>query len=53
MGMGQAAGTAAAMVAKRKLESVRAVDIEALQSSLLKQGCILDSAAAIRAGSRV
>jgi hypothetical protein len=53
MGMGQAAGTAAAIVAKKKLESVRAADIKALQASLLKQGCILDSAAAMRVGSKV
>jgi hypothetical protein len=49
MGMGQAAGTAAAMVSDAKSGSVRSVDIDALQASLLEQGCILDPAAAMSA----
>jgi hypothetical protein len=40
--MGQAAGTAAAMTVTNRLESVRGVDMPALQSSLLEQNCILD-----------
>lgn len=48
MGMGQAAGTAAAITVRGKLDSVRAVNIPELQSSLLEQGCILDPANAMQ-----
>lgn len=47
MGMGQAAGTAAAALVKQKLESVRDVNIANMQSNLLEQGCILDPAQAM------
>ncbi len=50
MGMGQAAGTAAAMMAERSLESVRGVHVSQLQSSLLEQGCILDHSEAMKPG---
>lgn len=48
MGMGQAAGTAAAMATSARLDSVRSVDMPALQSGLLKQGCILDPSEAMK-----
>jgi hypothetical protein len=53
MGMGQAAGTAAAMTVANRLESVRGVDMPALQSSLLEQNCILDPSVAMTAGATV
>lgn len=48
MGMGQAAGTAAAMAVRGGLGSVRDVSITDLQSSLLEQGCILDPSGAMQ-----
>ncbi len=50
MGMGQAAGTAAAIAIGDNLNSVREVNIQALQSSLLDQGCILDPSGAMKQG---
>ena len=49
MGMGQAAGTAAAMAVAEKSVSVRDVDMVRLQSSLIEQGCILDPTEAMKA----
>lgn len=47
MGMGQAAGTAAAMSVNDKAYAVRNVNMSELQSSLQEQGCILDPSAAM------
>ncbi len=49
MGMGQAAGTAAAMTATNENVSVRDVEMAKLQASLLEQGCILDPSEAMKA----
>lgn len=48
MGMGQAAGTAAAIATSGEIAPVRDVDISNLQSSLLEQGCILDPTEAMQ-----
>jgi len=48
MGMGQAAGTAAAMTVAADGNSARDVNMHDLQGSLLSQGCILDPAEAMK-----